>query len=148
MQALENYLELEKLRFKEKLSYEIQVAEEVDQFETEIPPLLVQPFVENALKHGLSNLENGGMIKITFGLENDTLLIRIQDNGKGYDTNNEIAGRHRSMGIELTRRRLALANGRTETEDLTIQSNINFVKIEVAGGFSKSLKAIHQEWSK
>ncbi len=131
VQALENYLELEKLRFKEKLSYEIQVAEEVDQFETEIPPLLVQPFVENALKHGLSNLENGGMIKITFGLENDTLLIRIQDNGKGYDTNNEIAGRHRSMGIELTRRRLALANGRTELEDLTIQSNENQVGTQV-----------------
>lgn len=125
VQALENYLELEKLRFKEKLSYEIQVAEDIDQFETEIPPLLVQPFVENAIKHGLSDLENGGKVTIFFRMMNECLVVSIQDNGKGFSLANQGESRHRSMGIELTRRRLALANGKTEAEDLTIQSNEN-----------------------
>lgn len=125
VQALENYLELEKLRFKEKLRYEIQVANDIDQFEIEIPPLLVQPFVENAIKHGIANLESGGKIKITFRLDNDTLSVGVQDNGKGFDTNGEAASRHRSMGIELTRRRLVLANERTQAADLVIQSNEN-----------------------
>lgn len=63
---LENYLALEQLRFKNKFNYCINLEDGIDQFDTEIPPLLIQPFVENAIVHGLKGKTEKGMINIDF----------------------------------------------------------------------------------
>ncbi|MEO0626139.1 MAG: histidine kinase, partial [Bacteroidota bacterium] len=87
---LESYLELEKLRFKHQIEYRIQVDPSLDTLDTKLPPLLIQPFVENALVHGLSNRPETGMIHIEFSSyayeqnrDQTTLLVVVEDNGHG-----------------------------------------------------------------
>ena len=66
IKLLDNYLELEKLRFKKRFTYEVRAAEGLDIFEVEIPPLLVQPYVENAVLHGISGKASGGKVSVLF----------------------------------------------------------------------------------
>ena len=81
----------------------------------EIPPLLLQPYVENAIWHGLMPKENGGHIKISVGMrKNEILEINITDNGIGRAaaaaSNKKIAGKHRSYGMKATTERITLIN--------------------------------------
>jgi len=107
---LENYLSLEHLRFKDAFHYEIKVDEKLDLYETTIPPMLVQPFLENAIQHGMKGKKNDGMILLQFEkLKENGLQIVIEDNGPGVSPNNAAASNHTSYGVSLTRRRLSLA---------------------------------------
>ena len=114
--ALELYIEMEAMRFKEKLSYSFNVDEEVEKEYIEIPPLLLQPYVENAIWHGLMPKDEGGHIAIHVTMEehNSLLEIRITDNGIGREAatqlNNKMAGKHRSYGMKATTERIALIN--------------------------------------
>ncbi|MEO6613642.1 MAG: histidine kinase [Chitinophagaceae bacterium] len=114
--ALELYIEMEAMRFKEKLSYSLVVEENVEASYIEIPPLLLQPYVENAIWHGLMAREEGGQIAITVAIKNDdTLLeIKIADNGIGRAAatllKNKMGGKHKSYGMKATTERIALIN--------------------------------------
>lgn len=112
IQILTNYLELEQLRFKDQFQFEIEVDPAIDQFETMIPPLIIQPYVENAIKHGLENKEEQGRIRISYQLENQQIVIQIKDNGKGiYQTQvakNKKEGLHKSLGMDITQKRLTM----------------------------------------
>lgn len=114
--ALELYIEMEAMRFKEKLSYSFVVEENVEMDYIEIPPLLLQPYVENAIWHGLMAKEDGGRIDIRVAMtQNGSLLsINIKDNGIGRAAatalNNKIASKHRSYGMKATTERIALIN--------------------------------------
>lgn len=133
VEALTNYLILEKLRFKEDLDFTIHVDEAVDSFNTEIPAMLIQPFVENALKHGFDSSTKAAKILIFFDIKNDFFSVKIQDNGKGIDMNTPQktsnfkytgGGENREktgVGIELSRQRLALHNGQNTKENLHIK---------------------------
>ena len=82
---LGHYLALEKMRFDERLQYQLLVAEGIDE-QTMIPAMLIQPYVENALKHGIAARKEGGHILIRFELpQPDLLLISIEDDGTGFD---------------------------------------------------------------
>jgi len=107
---LQNYLDLEKLRFKKKFDYKIIVDEAVVPEEISIPPLLVQPYVENAIIHGMQGLEVGGLIEIHINKINPNRIeICIRDNGKAksYGIKNP---EHKSLGMSITSRRLAHNN--------------------------------------
>ena len=113
--ALELYIEMEAMRFKEKLSYSLRVEKNVETGYIEIPPLLLQPYVENAIWHGLMPKEEGGHISITVTMQDESLLeINITDNGIGRIAatalSNKIAGKHRSYGMKATTERIALIN--------------------------------------
>ena len=114
--ALELYIEMEAMRFKEKLSYSLVVEEEVETDYIEIPPLLLQPYVENAIWHGLMPKEDGGRIDIRVAInqEESLLEISITDNGIGRAAasalNNKIASKHRSYGMKATTERIVLIN--------------------------------------
>lgn len=117
IKLLENYLELEQLRFQSQFEYQIKVEDKIDQFDTHIPPMLIQPFVENAIIHGISNKNNGelGKINIEFKDEKEMVLVNVIDNGVGLKktTNlnkNTKSNLHNSVGIVLTKRRLDLIN--------------------------------------
>lgn len=91
LEALKLYLQLEKIRFEEKLDYSIQVAPEVDVNETKIPSIFIQPYVENAIKHGLRRATEQNKLSITFDL-NDAhtdLVCTIKDNGIGIRASEE-----------------------------------------------------------
>jgi ligand-binding sensor domain-containing protein len=115
MKLLNNYLELEKLRFKNRFNYEIRTAEGLDLFDIKIPPLLVQPYVENALKHGISGKTSGGKVDVFFKEKDAYLEVSIMDNGTGIKTdearqNNSKS--HKSFGMAITKNRLELLGER------------------------------------
>lgn len=114
VRMLENYLSLERMRFKNKFSYEVAVAEGTDAFDLEMPPLLIQPFVENAVLHGMKNADGKGFIKVSFEEKDGFLLATIDDNGPGLATASESkplsSPAHKSVGMGITQKRLALLN--------------------------------------
>lgn len=81
--SLNNYILVQQMRYDDAFDYEIVVDDELDVNETLIPPMLIQPFVENAIEHGFRNTTYKGFLKITFKLENNALSIEIDDNGSG-----------------------------------------------------------------
>jgi sensor histidine kinase YesM len=80
---LSNYLQMEQLRFKDKLNYTIKVDERLNK-STSLPAMLLQPYVENALKHGITGLDGGGVIHISFRKVEENIEIIIRDNGPGF----------------------------------------------------------------
>ena len=115
LDTLHLYLELESLRFKEKFDWEIRVDDEIDTLVYKIPTMLIQPYVENAITHGLMYKENGkGYIKVELDLKPDQIHCTIEDNGIGRTKAMEIRqqknGNHHSMGTTITESRLKLVN--------------------------------------
>jgi LytS/YehU family sensor histidine kinase len=101
--TLETYLKLEQLRFGFK--FEIKT-NDINIYETEIPSLLLQPLIENAVKHGVSSLKEDGMVGLLFSKTNNDMIVEIQDNGGGFAINEEVSG----YGLKLTRDRIKLLN--------------------------------------
>jgi tetratricopeptide (TPR) repeat protein len=111
IEYLSLYLSLEKIRFTEKMEYNFTVGNNIDVEEIVLPPMLIQPFIENAIWHGIMPKDTGGRIDIDFTCENDVLLIKITDNGIGISNSikNKISG-HISRGLELIQERVDLIN--------------------------------------
>ncbi|MHB1178867.1 MAG: sensor histidine kinase [Daejeonella sp.] len=111
LEYLQNYLYLEKIRCSDKMEYEITIEEEIDSDEIFIPSMLIQPFIENAIWHGIMPKDEGGLIKIKFELIESDLSISILDNGVGISNskpNNK--AEHISRGMTLIRERVRLLN--------------------------------------
>lgn len=106
--VLTNYLDLEKHTHQNKFDYEIIANDEA--LEELIPPLLIQPFVENAIIHGVLPKKDKGLINIIFKVEKSSLIIHIQDNGigrsKASEKNQSIKDYHKSTGLNVTRERI------------------------------------------
>jgi len=104
-----NYLSLEKLRFEDNLNYRIDVQENVDLTEIMIPPLLIQPLVENAVKHGIFPMQSSnGFILIKVFQADESLYIQVSDNGVGFSQSmNKKDTAHQSFGLENIRHRMA-----------------------------------------
>jgi len=106
---LENYLDLEQLSTGRKFEYKISCDPAIDTEATEIPPMLIQPFVENAIVHGVRRKPEGGMITVHFFTRDDVLVCEVTDNGIGREAAhalNETKSVHRSAAIGITRQRL------------------------------------------
>jgi LytS/YehU family sensor histidine kinase len=114
--VVNNYVKLEKLRFN--FQYLLDVAENLETTQVEIPSLLIQPLVENAIKHGISGLGNSGILTISFKKEANDLIIIIRDNGAGFD----VLTQHSGKGLELTRERIKLLNRKKHKISMTITS--------------------------
>ena len=114
LESLRLYIEMEAMRFKEKLSYVI--TENIDTSYTEIPPLLIQPYVENAIWHGLMHKETGGNISVIVdtGDTDGLLKITITDDGigrtKAAELKSKSAVKQKSFGMRVTSERIALIN--------------------------------------
>jgi len=106
------YLTLEKKRFGEKFDYSLQVAGDIDLDETMIPSMILQPYVENAIWHGLMPKEEGGKIDINIQMAGDGYLqIQIADDGVGIDNSLRTkTEKHESKGMSLTQERVNLIN--------------------------------------
>lgn len=123
--CLNIYLELEQLRFEEKFSYKINYDENSAVSDIKIPTMLIQPYVENALKHGLFHKKENRQLSITFEkMENKAILkCTIQDNGVGRKKASELrAYKHKSFATEANQDRLNLLNhDRKEKIGVTIE---------------------------
>ena len=108
------YLEMEKMRFKDNFTFDIIVEPEVDRSRL-VPTLLLQPYVENALKHGISSIDRPGRIEITFYQNEDGVGINIFDNGSGYNPkHNTDEGGH--LGLKLSEKRIETYNTLFKTD--------------------------------
>lgn len=115
LKALKLYIELESLRLNKSFSYAIQVEPDVAVSQTMVPPLIIQPYVENAIWHGLSHRQApGGMITISILKDNNVLKVQIADNGVGRAAAARMESRnntrHKSHGMKITAERLAIVN--------------------------------------
>ncbi len=109
---LDNYLHLEQLRFRGKFEFSVRAEEGLEVSEINLPPLLVQPFVENALIHGLQNRESGGFVDVVFASKGNWLQVSVSDNGQGFLEKNTLEQpAHKSVGMMLTQKRLDLLRG-------------------------------------
>ena len=110
---LDNYLQLEKLRFEDKFDYKIEVAADIDKEAFFVPAMLLQPYVENAIRHGMRFLENKkGLININVNKENNFLVCEIDDNGIGREKAAALKSKmhveYQSKGMNISRRRAEL----------------------------------------
>jgi LytS/YehU family sensor histidine kinase len=112
LRLLSSYIQLEALRFKGKIAYHISVDETIEKDCTYLPSMVLQPFVENAIRHGLIHKQTGGMINIDIKEEHDKLLCIIEDNGIGREKAKELQEdsimKNKSMGMKITEERLRL----------------------------------------
>jgi ligand-binding sensor domain-containing protein len=112
--ALNLYMELESLRFQQKFEFAIITDHSVDVDTCYIPAFLIQPFVENAIWHGIMGLKNQGIIRISFTREKGQLICHIEDNGIGRAQSMEMKSENekqkKSLGISLVETRLNLLN--------------------------------------
>lgn len=124
---LDDYLQMEQLRFG--FQYEINYVQDLDLDNIEIPSMMVQPFVENGVKHGVSQRANAGKIKIEFIKQAKDLLLTIEDNGSGFDANKQYPG----LGLQLSNSRIALLNSvyKENRFILAIQSSTNGTKVKL-----------------
>lgn len=110
IKTLKWYLKLEAARLEQSFDYKIKIDEEVDETNQNIPPLIIQPFVENAIWHGLRNKQEKGEISIYIqAINEDFLKITIQDNGIGRELSAKLKTEqtnHKSYGIDITLERL------------------------------------------
>jgi two-component system LytT family sensor kinase len=115
LRTLNTYLKLEQLRFNFK--YDIQVDESIDTYITEVPTLLLQPLVENAVKHGVSGLDTRGQIGINFTKMDNDMLVSVQDNGNGFSEKPASTG----YGLKLTRERISLMNTLSNDQNISLE---------------------------
>lgn len=124
LNAIRHYLELEKLRFDNKFDYSINLDKKIDTEFIEIPPMLIQPYIENAIIHGILHKPSRGAITIEFKLRGNNIHCTITDNGIGREKAAELkekAGiKRRSSGMYITKARLELLN-KENTEDYSVK---------------------------
>lgn len=117
IETLQLYLSLEKMRFEDSLNYEIIIASSLKVKEIKIPSMLIQPYVENALKHGLLHKKTNRNLTITFENNDTFLTVKIDDNGVGRKRANELNSikdiKFNSFSTEANQKRLTLLNKHT-----------------------------------
>lgn len=135
--ALNLYLELECIRFKDKFTYEIKVDDEIDPLMYKVPTMLIQPYVENSICHGLMPREGKGFVRIEIKLLNDYLLCTIEDNGVGREAARERSIKrecnHNSLGTQITASRLDLVNALYGTSLKTVYTDLKNEAGEATG---------------
>lgn len=114
IKSLKSYLQLEQLRFQ--FQYTVSVGEAIQASVVPLPVMLLQPLVENAIKHGIAGMEEKGNIQLSFSKEGANLLVRIEDNGKGFDTTQSTAG----YGLKLVKEKIQLINALQEEQAIAM----------------------------
>ena len=130
LESLELYLNLEALRFNYHFDYKISVPKDMDVSALQVPSLILQPYVENAIWHGLMHKEEKGRLDVEVSEENNHLYFKITDNGIGREKAvamaSKSATKHKSMGLRITAHRIAiLQNSETLTSPVTINDLVN-----------------------
>ncbi len=137
LDALKLYLDLEIIRFKDKFTYTITIDEEIDTLLYKVPTMLIQPYVENSICHGLIPAENKGSIKIDLKLKDEYISCTIEDNGIGREAamikKSKCENNHNSLGTQIVASRLDLVNALYGTTLKTIYTDLRNVSGESEG---------------
>ena len=140
LQALELYLDLEALRFDYRFGYKISVPKDLDIEALKVPPLIIQPYTENAIWHGLMHKEDKGQLDIEVSEEGDHLYFKIADNGVGRKQAAAMASKsatkHKSMGLRITQERIAML------QKVNGESPVKIIDLENADGSAAGTEVI------
>lgn len=128
LELLRSYMEMEALRFRNKFTYEINIDPSLDPASIYIPSMLIQPYVENAIWHGIQHKQANGFVKLSVqDLGGNVLKCIVQDNGIGRKKAGEIesasGNQHQPVGMTITQQRLEIINERLK------QVSVNFIDI-------------------
>lgn len=141
LEMLRLYMDMERLRFKNSFDYSITFTNSIDIDNIFVPPLLLQPFVENAIWHGLMHKQGAGRLEITLSTSGKILTCIISDNGVGREKSamlkSKSSSKEKSMGMRLTSERLALLNRNSEEK-----TNFHFEDISDENGNVAGTKVI------
>lgn len=131
---LKTYMDIENKRSNHNFKYTINIDNAIDPENTLIPPMILQPFVENSIIHGLSSIKTDGHITISFEKHSDMLVCYVEDNGIGRAQSSKLTTKSdkRSLGMSITKSRIDILNKQKNTKgDVTIIDKTNGTKIEV-----------------
>jgi len=110
IETTEYYLKLQRLRLSDKFDYKIIISDEIDAGEYSVPPMLMQPFIENSIIHGIMKKTDGkGLITVSYSAENGFLIMKTQDNGIGRKLSEKYNNsQHKSKAVDITNQRINL----------------------------------------
>jgi LytS/YehU family sensor histidine kinase len=129
LEMIGHYVQLESLRFEKRFDCVIDVDPTLDLETIEVPSMLIQPYVENAILHGLCNKKDKGRLKLSLKMRDENLLVEIEDDGIGREAASKLKHierkTHRSMGTALTEERLKLINadGKATVDIIDLEAN-------------------------
>ena len=129
IEMLENYLSLEKLRKNDAFQYQISVENNIDAEETMLPSMLVQPFVENAIKHAFTSDNEKNKIDIHFSKSEKILHVKVVDNGVGINQTMQNEKSHKSMASDIFKQRMQIMGKKWENE-----ANFSIIDLSETGG--------------
>ncbi len=137
IELIKMYIEFEQLQYKDKFDYKVIIDDSIDVEDIKIPPMIIQPFIENSIKHGLLNKDQKGQLIVEFKLQNeDELVVEITDNGIGRSRAEHMAKLsikpYKSYGTKLVASRIELLKTLGDEIDIHIEDLISggtFVKI-------------------
>ena len=122
LQLIELYMQIEAMRLDNKFSYSIEVDEAIDVENTLVPPLILQPFIENSIWHGISKKEDKGHIKIQIKKDKDMIVCVVDDDGVGLKENKGNSERI-SLGQSITKDRIDIINKIKKTKGTVVIKN-------------------------
>jgi len=127
IEILEKYLAMQKLRFQERFEFSIDADFDLYDESANIPPMITQPFIENAIEHGQLHTIDGGFIAVTFSKKENMLHISIEDNGVGRKASgsNKKSSAHKSMAMEITAARIENLNKKYKTDGELLVEDYN-----------------------
>jgi LytS/YehU family sensor histidine kinase len=129
---IKNYLDLQLLRYEDKFDYSIDVDEDIDKENAIIPPMLIQPFIENAIEHGIRHKEDKGHIFVRFKLENNKVICEVEDDGvgreKAWEAEYQKRKTHKSLATEIIQDRIQALN-----KKLKQKINLNIIDLKTDG---------------
>jgi LytS/YehU family sensor histidine kinase len=134
IQILKTYMDIENKRSNDSFKYTITVNEPIDPENTLTPPMILQPFVENSIIHGLRDVKKDGHIHISYKKEGNMLICIVEDNGIGREKSSEskIQTNKRSLGMSITKSRIEILNKIKNTKgNINIVDKHNGTKVEL-----------------
>ncbi len=138
--ALRLNLELEQLRFDGRFNFQIDISKEIDTDDIYLPPMLIQPFIENAIMHGVKGIHGEGLISLTIKVKDELLICIVEDNGVGRDESmrkgNKKEG-HVSLGTQVTIERLEILQ-----QEINTKSGMEIIDLKDKNGIGIGTKVV------
>ena len=137
--SLQLYIELEQMRYADKFLVHYNIQDQILEGEYFIPPMIIQPFVENAIIHGLRNkADHCGVLNLSARLQNEYIIVEVQDNGIGRLRSAELKGNNpiqkNSLGIKVTQDRISIFNNLNQNRkaNVSIEDLLEGTKVTIA----------------